>query len=571
MSETYPSAGRPPSPESMGASMGTGEQPTSSAAGSGGVSPQTSREPAAAEGGSVGTSMVPPPATAPSERPASSPSERVRKLPPPNPGPPRRGGPQRSLTQRGGPSSVRATEDKEEVTPSSLTAGREGRVGNVPPVPSPNPAAGPRAALNRRELDALIEAEWQAAIAGLDWDKSLASASEPPTSSTPAAAPGMAASLKRGQTVTGRIAAVHGRDVFVDIPGERNPGVVPLEQFEGQTPRAGETVLCRLESYDAANGLWQLSRQGAAQQVTDWSQLQPHMVVEARVTGVNKQRTGLLVEVAGVRGFLPASQIDLQRVEDLDAWVQQRLKVEIIEINPAERNLVVSRRAVLERERQQQAEAFWNQVEEGQVRRGVVRSVRPFGAFVDLGGVDGLLPASELAWGRVDNIQEVIQPGQEVEVVITKVDRLQRKLTLSLKRLTADPWAEFAAQTRPGTVVSGTITRLTEFGAFVQVAPGIEGLIHISELAPHRVRRVSEVVQPGQQVMVEVLSIDAEQRRLSLSMRTISQREQQAAAAAQAEQERLELQQALERLTQRKPSRPGLRGGIGSEPLPPTE
>ncbi|MCS7270501.1 MAG: S1 RNA-binding domain-containing protein, partial [Gemmataceae bacterium] len=306
-------------------------------------------------------------------------------------------------------------------------------------------------------------------------------------------------------------------------------------------------------------------------QVTDWSQLQPHMVVEARVTGVNKQRTGLLVEVAGVRGFLPASQIDLQRVEDLDAWVQQRLKVEIIEINPAERNLVVSRRAVLERERQQQAEAFWNQVEEGQVRRGVVRSVRPFGAFVDLGGVDGLLPASELAWGRVDNIQEVIQPGQEVEVVITKVDRLQRKLTLSLKRLTADPWAEFAAQTRPGTVVSGTITRLTEFGAFVQVAPGIEGLIHISELAPHRVRRVSEVVQPGQQVMVEVLSIDAEQRRLSLSMRTISQREQQAAAAAQAEQERLELQQALERLTQRKPSRPGLRGGIGSEPLPPTE
>lgn len=485
-------------------------------------------------------------------------AERVRRLPPPRPGPPRREGVPRRWPRR---TNEAASDEVVDKGPQSPAAGA---------IPSPAPPlSGPgRLPLKRRELDAQIESELQAVLSGLDLEQSLRSAGQ---SSPELTASSVGGNLKRGQTVVGRIVAVHGRDVFVDIPGERHQGVVPLEQFEGQIPRPGEEISCRLEHYDAANGLWQLSRQGAAQIVTDWSQLQPHMIVEARVVGVNKQRTGLLVEVAGVKGFLPASQIDLQRVDDLDAWVQQRLKVEIVEVNPAERNLVVSRRAVLERERQQKAETFWAQVEEGQVLRGVVRSVRPFGAFVDLGGADGLLPASELTWQRVEKIEDVVQPGQEVEVTAVRVDREQRKLTLSLKRLTADPWEQWAAQTRPGAVLTGLVTRVTDFGAFVQVAPGIEGLVHISELAPHRVRRPSEVVQPGQQVVVELLSIDPQQRRLSLSMRTVVQRQQEAQAAAQAEEERLDLQEAMERLNQRKPSRPGLRGGIGSEPLPPLE
>jgi small subunit ribosomal protein S1 len=231
----------------------------------------------------------------------------------------------------------------------------------------------------------------------------------------------------------------------------------------------------------------------------------------------------------------------------------------------------VSRRAVLERERQRQAEQFWAQIQEGQILRGTVRSIRPFGAFIDLGGADGLLPASELAWQRVEKIEDILKVGQEVEVVVTRLDREQRKLTVSLKRLTTDPWAEFASTIRPGTTLNGVVTRLTDFGAFVEVAPGIEGLVHISELAPHRVRRTSDVVQPGQQVHVEVLSIEPENRRLSLSMRSITQQQAEAAAAAQAEEERIDLQEAMERLAQRKPSRPGLRGGIGSEPLPPLE
>jgi small subunit ribosomal protein S1 len=411
----------------------------------------------------------------------------------------------------------------------------------------------------------MIENELQAALTGWDLEQSLQATTPPELQASSM----VAGNLKPGQTITGKILAIHGRDVFVDLPGQRYQGVIPLDQFAGRAPVVGEEVHCRLERYDAENGLWQLALQGAAQVVTNWSQLQPQMIVEARVVGVNKQRSGLLVEVAGVRGFLPASQIDLQRVEDLDAWVQQRLKVKILEVNPAERNLVVSRRAVLEAERQQKAEEFWAQVEEGQVLRGVVRHVRPFGAFVDLGGADGLLPASELAWQHVDKIEDVVQPGQPVEVMVTKIDRSQRKLTLSLKRLSADPWEQWAAQTRPGATISGVVTRLAEFGAFVQVAPGIEGLVHITELAPHRVRRVSEVVQPGQQVSVEVLSVDPQQRRLSLSMRTLIQRHQEAEAAARIEEQQHDIQEAIERLAQRKPSRPGLRGGIGSDPLPP--
>jgi small subunit ribosomal protein S1 len=493
---------------------------------------------------------------------SSSAAERVKKLPPPKPGPPRRHA-TRPLPQRQRTTIGESENEASSPSPVVSEAPRSARQGPFRGTTSP-----PTTPLNRRELDALIEAELQAALAGVDLEKSL---SAPASTQAGSSSVSTEASFKPGQRIEGRIVAIHGRDVFVDIPSERSQGVLPLEQFEGQVPRLGETVLCRLESYDSTQGLWQLSRQGAAQQVSDWSQLQPHMMVEARVVGINKQRSGLLVEVAGIRGFLPASQIDLHRVEDLDAWVNQRLKVEIIEVRPAERNLVVSRRAVLERERQQQAEQFWSQIQEGQILRGTVRAIRPFGAFIDLGGADGLLPASELAWQRVEKIEDVLRIGQEVEVAVVRLDREQRKLTLSLKRLTTDPWAEFASTIRPGTVLSGVVTRLTDFGAFVEVAPGIEGLVHISELAPHRVRRASEVVQPGQQINVEVLTIEPEHRRLSLSMRSIAQRQAEATAAAQAEEERVNLQEAMERLAQRKPSRPGLRGGIGSEPLPPLE
>src|SRR5262249_32264437 len=241
----------------------------------------------------------------------------------------------------------------------------------------------------------------------------------------------------------------------------------------------------------------------------------PNMIVEARVTATNKG--GLEVDVNGIRGFMPISQIDLYRVENPDEYINQRLRCQVVEVNPEERNLVVSRRALLEREREENREKLWREVAEAQVGQGVVRSVRDFGAFVDLGGVDGLLHVSEMAWTRVKDPASVVQPGQTIKVAVLKIARESRKVSLGLKQLTPSPWDNVAANYPPGTVVNGKVTRLMDFGAFVELEPAVEGLIHVSELAPQRVRRVSDIVKPDQEVRVLVLNVDPNQRRISLS------------------------------------------------------
>ena len=174
--------------------------------------------------------------------------------------------------------------------------------------------------------------------------------------------------------------------MFVEVPGGRSQGVLPLLQFEDAPPKIGDTVEFEVERYDAANGLLLLTREGSTQVVHDWSAVTYGMFVEVKVTGTNKNKTGLTIEVNGIRGFLPASQLDIYRVENIEQFVNQRLKVMVAEVNPSERNLIVSRRAVIERERQVKAEEFWKTIAEGQVKTGIVRSVKPFGVFVDLGG-----------------------------------------------------------------------------------------------------------------------------------------------------------------------------------------
>ena len=263
---------------------------------------------------------------------------------------------------------------------------------------------------NNRELDAMIEDELNQAMAGFAIETEVA---QTETQQKPQSAGGTP-----GQRKKGRIVSIHGKDVFVEVPGGRSQGVLPLQQFEGRTPAIGEEVEFDIERYDAANGLLVLTREGAAQTVTDWSSVALHMIVEARVTGTNKNKTGLTVEVNGIKGFLPASQLDLYRVEDLDQFLNQRLKVQVVELNPEERNLIVSRRAMLERERAQKAEQFWTTIAEGQIRKGIVKSIKPFGAFVDLGGADGLIPVSEFSWQRVNDLNEFVKIGQEVEVMV---------------------------------------------------------------------------------------------------------------------------------------------------------
>ena len=371
-------------------------------------------------------------------------------------------------------------------------------------------------------FDAEIERELEEAMGGLNASELLAEPvrrRDQPAPTTPG-------------RLLGKVLSIHGPDVFVDVPGGRSQGVLSLTQFPDGPPEPGTEVEVSIEGYDRANGLVLLSRKGAAQSV-DWSSVANGMIVDALVTATNKG--GLEVQVNGIRGFLPISQIDLFRVENAEQYINQRLRCEVVEVDPRERNLVLSRRILLEREREENREKLWKELAEGQVRSGVVRSVKDFGAFVDLGGVDGLLHVSEMSWARVKDAAEVVQPGQTLKVIVLKIDHERRKLSLGLKQLTASPWDDVQTKYIPGHRVKGKVTRIMDFGAFVELEPAVEGLIHVSELSPQRVRRVTDVVKPDQEVEVLVLSVDSAQRRISLSLKAALA--QQAEAAAESEEE----------------------------------
>jgi small subunit ribosomal protein S1 len=409
--------------------------------------------------------------------------------------------------------------------------------GKPPQVPLQESKASLRAA-----LDAQIEQELEAAMAGMDAKAMYGE---------PAAHRPRGPAQRTDGKKKGKVVAIHGDDVFVDVGG-RSQGVLSAIQFGGQPPAIGSELDVNIEGYDSANGLLLLSLKGAAVHA-DWSSVAEGMIVEGRVTGTNKG--GLEIDINGIRGFMPVSQIDLYRVEDLNPYVNQRLRCLVTDVNPAERNLVVSARALLEKEREEAREKLWKELAEGQVRTGIVRSIKDFGAFLDLGGVDGLLHVSEMSWSRVDNAANLVQPGQSMKVVILKIDHERRKVSLGLKQLLPSPWDSIGEKYWANQLVTGKVTRLMDFGAFVELEPGIEGLIHVSELAPQRVWRVSDIVQPNQMVEVRVLKIEKDQKRISLSLKAAAPEPQQTAAVEEDEPEK-----PVKPLPQRKTP---LRGGIG--------
>ena len=364
---------------------------------------------------------------------------------------------------------------------------------------------------------------------------------------------------KRGATPAqegpkkGKVFRIHGQDVFLDLPGGRSQGVMQMDQF-ASPPKIGDEVEVHIDGFDNANGLLLLSRKGAAVEA-NWDSVAVGQIVEARVTESNKG--GLAVVVNGIRGFMPISQIELFRVENIEPYVNQKLLCMVTEVDPVERNLVVSRRALLEKEREENREKLWATIAEGQIFQGVVRQVKDFGAFVDLGGVDGLLHVSEMSWERIPDATKVMQPGQSVKVVVLKIDREKRKLSLGAKQLTASPWDDVETKYPLGSTVTGKVSRTTDFGAFVELEQAVEGLIHISELALTRVRRVTDVVKVGQEVQVMVLNVDPAARRISLSLK----------AALPQEPESVEEEEEEEPEVPVKPPKPRttpLRGGTGS-------
>jgi small subunit ribosomal protein S1 len=369
----------------------------------------------------------------------------------------------------------------------------------------------------KRQWDAELDAELEAAMAGFDPSSFDVKKSRTPTAEGEPAPRG-----NRGQELApgaqkGKVIGVRGKSVFVDL-GAKSEGVVPVEQFGETLPAPGDMIDVVVDRFDPEEGLLILSLKGAAVEAS-WENLRKGLIVEARVTKTNKG--GLEVEVDGIRGFLPIGQIDINRVEDPEVYVNQRLKVMVTEADQRSRNLVVSRRELLEREREELRAKTWAELAEGQVRTGVVRSIKDFGAFIDLGGVDGLLHVAEMSWSRVNNAGELVKLGDEVKVKVLRIDRETRKVSLGLKQLSPSPWDAAGDKYTRGMTVKGTVTRVMDFGAFVALEPAIEGLIHITELAPQRVRRVADIVTPGQEVEVRILKVEPEARRISLSLRPL--------------------------------------------------
>lgn len=359
----------------------------------------------------------------------------------------------------------------------------------------------------RDQLSPELEREYQAALGDLSLEALMSEST----------GGDVAAELAPETRVTGRVARIAREDIFVDLSG-RNQGVVPLRQFE-TPPQEGAELELMVVRFDAEEGLYELSRPSAAVEVGNWSEVSEGQIIEVNVTGSNKG--GLECQVAGIRGFIPMGQVSIYRVDNPEELVGQRLACVVTEANRERRNLVLSHRAVMERERNEQRDKLLAELAPGQLREGIVRSIKDFGAFVDLGGVDGLVHISQLSWDRVKHPSEVLEVGQKVKVRIEKFDKDTGKVSLSYREVGANPWHKVESKYAAGARAKGIISRLMDFGAFVKLEPGVEGLIHISELGHGRVFRARDVVSEGQEVEVKVLSVDMEKQRISLSLKAL--------------------------------------------------
>ncbi|MGO8749044.1 MAG: 30S ribosomal protein S1 [Thermoguttaceae bacterium] len=361
---------------------------------------------------------------------------------------------------------------------------------------------------------------------------------------------------------SGRVVTITREDVFVELGG-REQGIIPLRLFTAEPPQPGAELDVIVVRYNPEDGLYELTLPNVAASVGDWSQISEGMLVEARVTGHNAG--GLECEVNRIRGFIPISQIALYRVENLEEFLEQRFLCLVSEADPQRRNLILSRRAVLEREKEEARQKMFESLAPGQIYEGLVRKIMDFGAFVELdGGVDGLLHISQLGWGRVKHPSDVVQEGQRIRVRVDRVDAETGRIGLSYRDLLENPWDTADRKYLPNTPYHGRVMKIMEFGAFVELEPGVEGLVHISELSHKRVARVSDVVKEGEEIDVMVLSVDMDAKRISLSMKAVQplpEPEMKAEAAPAAKP-------AEPPLPPPKPKKPAgpLKGGLGRSP-----
>ena len=333
---------------------------------------------------------------------------------------------------------------------------------------------------------------------------------------------GQESKFKSGSLVEGTVSAVKDGDVFIDI-GYKSEGVVPVEEFgEGAEVKVGDKVTVMLrELENDKTGMVVLSKKAADDKIR-WEKILERYVEGCVVTGTIKSavRGGLLVQIDDVEAFLPGSQVEVAPVKELEPYVGQTFDFKVIKISNERRNLIVSRRELIEGTMAEKKAELMASLQKGEIRKGRVKNITDFGAFVDLDGLDGLLHITDMSWARVKHPSEILKVGQELDVMVLDVDRDRERVSLGLKQIQPNPWDAIQEQFPVGSRVSGKVVNLAPYGAFVEIAPGIEGLVHISEFSwTKRVARASDMLSIGDEVQVVVLSIDLENQTIALGIR----------------------------------------------------
>jgi small subunit ribosomal protein S1 len=337
--------------------------------------------------------------------------------------------------------------------------------------------------------------------------------------------------FSEGDVVSGKVVRIDQDEILVDI-GYKSEGVIPSNELSirksvdpSDEVQLGEEVDALVLTKEDQEGRLILSKKRARFEKA-WRRIEGAAESGEPVEGtvIEVVKGGLILDL-GVRGFLPASLVDIRRVQNLDEFMGQKLECKVIELNRSRNNVVLSRRAVLEEERKEVREQILGRLEPGQVVEGKISNIVDFGAFVDLEGIDGLIHISELSWSHVNHPSEVVSIGDTVRVKVLDIDRDRQRISLGLKQTQEDPWQRVLNEYKVDDVVDGKVTKIVAFGAFVQILPGVEGLVHISELAQHHVESPAEVVRPGDELKVKILEVDDSRRRLSLSVKRVEGQE----------------------------------------------
>ncbi len=329
--------------------------------------------------------------------------------------------------------------------------------------------------------------------------------------------------IKENEVVEGTVISINKREVVVNV-GYKSDGIVPAAEFRYDPDlKVGDKVEVYVESKEDKNGQLVLSHK-EARAARSWDRVNEALDNNEVVKGYIKCRTkgGMIVDVFGTEAFLPGSQIDVKPIHDYDIFVGKTMEFKIVKVNPDFRNVVVSHKALIEAELEAQKKEIISHLEKGQVLEGTIKAIMPYGVFMDLGGVDGLIHITDLSWGRVSNPNEIVKEGEKINVVILDFDDEKKRIALGLKQLTPHPWEALNADLKVGDKVSGKVVVMADYGAFVEVAPGVEGLIHVSEMSwSQHLRSANDFLKVGQEVEAVILTLDRDERKMSLGLKQL--------------------------------------------------